>query len=80
MGDISYHSTLLGFLSAKDLALLQITVFWSPNFHELWRSVMNICLLRQGKRQWATLVLGWVTSCGMCLSWNFFVSPDFRKF
>ena len=33
----------------------------SPDFHELWRSMMSICLLTEVKRQWATLVLGWVT-------------------
>ena len=40
-----------------ELALLQIT-FLSHDFHELWRSVMNICLLTGVKRQWAKLVLG----------------------
>ena len=37
-----------------------ITAFLSPDFHELWRSVMSICLLTEDKRQWATLVLGLV--------------------
>ena len=35
--------------------------FLSPDFHELWCSVMSICLLTEVKQQWATLVLGWVT-------------------
>ena len=35
--------------------------FLSPDFHRLWRSVMSVCLLTEVKRQWATLVLGWVT-------------------
>ena len=35
--------------------------FLSPNFHQLWHSVMSICLLTEVKRQWATLVLGSVT-------------------
>ena len=33
----------------------------SPDFHQLWRSMMSICLLTEVKQQWATLVLGWVT-------------------
>ena len=37
------------------------SLFLSPDFHELWLSVMIICLLTEVKRQWATLVLGWVT-------------------
>ena len=47
------------------LALLGITFFFfflSPDFHELWRSVMSICLLTEVKQQWAMLVLGWVTA------------------
>ena len=40
---------------------LFIYFFLSPDFHELWRSVMSICLLTEVKRQWAMLVLGWVT-------------------
>ena len=35
--------------------------FLSPDFHELWRSVISICLLTEVKRQWATLVVVWVT-------------------
>ena len=34
--------------------------FSSPDFHELCRSVMSICLFTEVKQQWATLVLGWV--------------------
>ena len=41
--------------------ILGITFFLSPDFHQLWRIVMSICLLTEVKRQWATLVLGWVT-------------------
>ena len=36
--------------------------FLSPDFHELWCSMMNICLCTEIKRQWAMLVLGWVTA------------------
>ena len=43
-------------------ALLEITFCLSPDFHELWRSVMSACLLTEVKRQWAMLVLGWVTA------------------
>ena len=32
----------------------------SPDFHELWRSVMNTHLFTEVKQQWATLLLGWV--------------------
>ena len=65
------------------LALREITVFsfifvffLPPDFHELWHSVISICLLTDVKQKpRATFVLGWVivefyTSCGMCLSWN----------
>ena len=38
-----------------------VVVFLSPKFHELWRSMMSICLFTEVKLQWATLVLGWVT-------------------
>ena len=46
--------------------------FLSLDFHELWCSVMSICLFTEVKQQWATLVLGWVTtsvhySCLMAL-------------
>ena len=33
----------------------------SLDFHQLWRSVMSICLLTEVKQQWVMLVLGWVT-------------------
>ena len=36
--------------------------FLSPDFHELRRSLMSICLFIKVKQQWATLVLGWVTA------------------
>ena len=44
-----------------ELTLLEITFFLSPDFHELWCSMMTICLLTEVKQQWAMLVLGWVT-------------------
>ena len=54
------------------------------HFYESWHSVRRICLFTEVKQQWATLVLRWVTefytSSGMCLSWNFSLSPDFHKF
>ena len=34
----------------------------SSDFHELWCSLMSTCLFTEVKRQWATLVLGWVTA------------------
>ena len=37
-------------------------IFLSTDFHELWCSVVSICLFTEVKRQWATLVLGWVTA------------------
>ena len=30
--------------------------------HELWRSMMSICLLTEVKWQWAMLILGWLTT------------------
>ena len=44
-------------------------IFLSLDFHELWHSVMNMCLFTEVKQQWATLVLGWVTASGhwLCL-------------
>ena len=33
--------------------------FLSPDFHELWGSMMSICQLIEVKQQWAMLVLGW---------------------
>ena len=50
------------------LALLEITflkfnlIFLSPDFRELWHSMMSTCLVTEVKQQWATLVLGWVTA------------------
>ena len=38
----------------------------SPDFYELWRSVMSISLLTEVKGQWAMLVLGTVTVSGFC--------------
>ena len=47
--------------------------FFSLDFHELWRSMMSICLFTEVKQQWATLVLGWVTASVhySCLWWLF---------
>ena len=33
----------------------------ASDFQELWHRVMTICLLTEVNRQWAMLVLGWVT-------------------
>ena len=44
--------------------------FLSPDFHQLWRSVMSICLLTEVKRQWAILVLGWVTVSVLDQQWD----------
>ena len=35
--------------------------FLSLDFHELWGSVMSICLSTGVKEQWVIFVLGWVT-------------------
>ena len=35
--------------------------FWSPDFYELWHSVMSTWLITEVKQQWATLVVGRVT-------------------
>ena len=56
------------------LALLGIPFLFfylSPDFHELWRSVMSICLFTEVKQQCTTLVLGWVTTSVhyLCLWW-----------
>ena len=67
------------------LVLLQI-IFLSPDFHELWCSMMSICLLTEVKLQWV-YVSTWMSdhlssrpAVGCVLSWNVFVSPDFHKF
>ena len=36
--------------------------FWSPDFHELWCSVMSTSHINEVKQQWAASVLGWVTA------------------
>ena len=58
----------------------------SLDFHELWRSMMSICLLTEVKQQWTTLILGWVTiscrpavgcvSVGISLCPQTFVNPS----
>ena len=35
--------------------------FLSPDFRELWHTVINTHLITEVKQQWARLVLGWVT-------------------
>ena len=44
--------------------------FSSLDFHELWYSVMTICLFTEAMQQWATLVLGWVTVRVLHLLWD----------
>ena len=44
------------------LEFLGVTFFLSPDFHELWWSEMSTGLITEVKRQWAALVLGWVTT------------------
>ena len=34
----------------------------SPDFHQLWHSMMSTCLITKVKQQWAMSVLGWVTT------------------
>ena len=36
--------------------------FLSPDFHELWPSMMSISLFTEVKQQWAMIVMGWVTT------------------
>ena len=43
------------------LAFSHTYVLLASDFHELWHRVMTICLLTEVKRQWALLVLAWVT-------------------
>ena len=43
------------------LAFSHTYVLLALDFHELWHRVMTISLLSEIKRQWAMLVLGWVT-------------------
>ena len=49
-------------VSSSEARSSRITFFLSPDFHELWCSVISACLFTEGKRQWATLVLGLVTA------------------
>ena len=46
-------------------ALGDQNTFWPC---ELWCSVMSIYVITEVKRQWAILVLGWVTECTTCVS------------
>ena len=43
---------------------INFSFFVSPDFHELWRSIMHNCLITEVKQQWATLALGWVNPSG----------------
>ena len=36
--------------------------FLSPDFYELWHSVMSICQVTEVKQQCVTIVLGWLTT------------------
>ena len=47
-------------LALGDRNTFQPCFFKFPDFPELWRSVMGICLFTGVKWQLATLVLGWV--------------------
>ena len=53
---------LLGITFVVVVVVFIFTFFLSPDFHELWHSVMSICPSTEVKWQWATLVLGWVTA------------------
>ena len=44
----------------KDTDLKDLTFFLSPDFHELWHSMMSSSLITVVKQQWATLVLALV--------------------
>ena len=47
--------------NSKTLVLLGIIFFLSSlsqDYHELWHSMMSICLFTEVKLQWAALVLG----------------------
>ena len=48
--------------------------FLSLDLHELWRSLMSICLFTLALRQWATLVVGWVTA------WVHYSCQPIRKY
>ena len=43
------------------LAFAHTYVLVASDFQELWHKVITICLLTEVKRQWAMLLLGWVT-------------------
>ena len=52
--------------------LLGITFFLSPDFHELWHSMMSTCLFTEVKWQWAMFsTAGWLTASVhySCLGW-----------
>ena len=43
------------------LSFAHTYVLLASDLQELWHRAMAICLLTEVKRQWAMLVLGWVT-------------------
>ena len=46
----------------RDHFIFNLKIFFgSLDFHELWNSLMRICLITDVKWQWVMLVLGWVT-------------------
>ena len=53
------------------LVLLEITFFLSPDFHELWCSVMSTCLFTEVKQQWAMYRAGRPHQCTTCVSDGF---------
>ena len=44
--------------------------FLSPDFHEMWRSMISTHPINEVKHQWAMLVLGWATVGFHGLVWN----------
>ena len=43
--------------ASRNHFIFLVVFFLSPDFHELWCSVMSICLLTEVKWRWAMLVL-----------------------
>ena len=58
--------------SSREACASRNHFFLSLDFHELWFRVMSICLFTEVKQQWASLVLGWVTT-----SVHYFYSDGF---
>ena len=62
--DSEFASLLLHAIAKRTHVLLAFSHTYfllTSDFHELWHRVMTISLLTEVKRQWAMLVLGWVT-------------------